>query len=95
MIKIRVPLFIFKARMLLEPTMGDRFTPGQPENRIRPRTHPRPDLVKIQEDKEPIALRNDQKRPSIGILAFTARFLLVRNSQGVVVDPSTDIIQTS
>ena len=76
MSKIPVPLFMFKARMLLEQTTRDRYIPDQAENRIRPRTHPRPDLVKIQEDKEPIALRNDQKRPSIGILAFAARFLI-------------------
>jgi len=58
--KIRIPVFVFKARM----------------NRIRPRNHARPNLTKILEDEEPIALRENQKRPSIGILAFAARFLL-------------------
>lgn len=50
--------------------------PEQPQLRIRPRNHQRPDLAKIQEQKAPITIDNGEDMPSIGILDFTAKLLL-------------------
>jgi len=56
--------------------MRHRYIPEQPQLRIRPRTHQRPDLAKIQEYEAPITIDNGEDMPSIGILDFTARLLL-------------------
>ena len=56
--------------------MRHMIIPDQPQVRIRPRTHQRPDLVKLEEDKAPITIDNGEDMPSIGILAFKARLLL-------------------
>lgn len=56
--------------------MRHMYIPDQPQVRIRPRTHQRPDLAKIQEQKAPITIDNGEDMPSIGILDFTAKLLL-------------------
>lgn len=56
--------------------MRHMFIPDQPQVRIRPRTHQRPDLVRAEEQKAPITIDNGEDMPSIGILDFTAKLLL-------------------